>query len=244
MKQIIFKELSIKNFLSVGPEPVVIDFEPGLHIITGINKDKLDRRNGVGKSTIADALYFVLYGNTIRELKKEFICNNITSGVCEVSLDLTVSENGQADHYKITRLLTPSKCYVYKNDIDITRDSITNSTDYINNLICTSEDVFQNCVIMTLNNTVPFMGKKKLDKRKFIEGILNLEVFSCMTNLLRNDYNEIRRNLETECILNDELDNNLNSAREPGLISIFLKNSFCDFLRLLCLFVFETTSAL
>ena len=71
MKQVNFKRISIKNFLSVGPEPVSIEFKPGLHIITGINKDKLDRRNGVGKSTIADAIHFAIFGSTIRELKKE-----------------------------------------------------------------------------------------------------------------------------------------------------------------------------
>ena len=73
MKYVDFKRVEIKNFLSVGESPVVIEFNKGLNIITGNNKDKLDRRNGVGKSTIADALYFALYGNTLRELKKEFI---------------------------------------------------------------------------------------------------------------------------------------------------------------------------
>ena len=40
MKNIVFKKLAIKNFLSVGDVPVVIDFKTGLNIITGANKDK------------------------------------------------------------------------------------------------------------------------------------------------------------------------------------------------------------
>jgi len=56
MRNIIFNKISIKNFLSVGNSPVVVDFKRGLHIITGINKDKEDRRNGVVKYTIADAV--------------------------------------------------------------------------------------------------------------------------------------------------------------------------------------------
>ena len=55
MKYVDFKSVSIKNFMSVGEEVVSIDFNPGLNIITGCNKDKLDRRNGVGKSTVADS---------------------------------------------------------------------------------------------------------------------------------------------------------------------------------------------
>ena len=214
MKNIIFKQLRIKNFLSVGETPVAIDFKPGLHIITGLNKDKVDRRNGVGKSTVADALYFALYGNTLRELKKEFICNNISSGKCEVSLTLNIQDKQTVTEYKIVRLLNPTKCYIYKNGEDCTRDTILNTTDYINNLINTSEEVFQNCVLMTVNNTVPFMAKKRLDKRKFIEGILNLEVFSDMINMLRNEYNEKRRELETECTIRDEVQNSLKNYKE------------------------------
>ena len=90
MKHINLVKLSIKNFLSVGDEVVTIDFKPGLHIITGINKDKEDRRNGVGKSTIADAIHFAIFGSTIRELKKENVVNHINQKDCEVVLDFTI----------------------------------------------------------------------------------------------------------------------------------------------------------
>ena len=49
MKYVEFKELKIQNFLSVGDTPVCVEFKKGLHIVTGINRDKEDRRNGVGK---------------------------------------------------------------------------------------------------------------------------------------------------------------------------------------------------
>ena len=42
MKEVLFKSVSIKNFLSIGDEPIEIKFGPGIHIITGINKDKED----------------------------------------------------------------------------------------------------------------------------------------------------------------------------------------------------------
>lgn len=214
MKFVTFKKLTIKNFLSVGDDPVMIDFQPGLHIITGINRDKIDRRNGVGKSTIADALYFTIFGKTLRDIKKEFIQNNITSTRCEVALEFTIQQDQENINYKIVRVLNPTKCYIYKNGEDITRDCISNTTEYINKLLCTSEEVFQNCVIMTLNNTTPFMAKKKIEKRKFIEGILNLEIFSDMIKTLRVEYNEIRRNLDIECTKYDEAEINLSTYKE------------------------------
>ena len=49
MKNVNFKKVKILNFLSIGKTPVEIEFTPGIHLITGINRDKIDRRNGVGK---------------------------------------------------------------------------------------------------------------------------------------------------------------------------------------------------
>lgn len=199
MKYVNFNRLSIKNFLSVGEEPVIVTFPRGLNIITGYNKDKSDRRNGVGKSTIADALFFSIYGTTIREIKKDNMPNNITSGKTEVSIEFSVKQDNTLTEYKITRLLNPSKCYIYKNGDDVTRDSINNTTKYVSDLISSSPEVFQNCVIMTINNTVPFMGKKKIDKRKFIEGILNLEVFSSMLTKCRSEYSDVQKDFNIEC---------------------------------------------
>lgn len=49
MKRINFTKLSIKNFLSIGNEPVEIKFKEGMNIITGVNKDEEDIKNGAGK---------------------------------------------------------------------------------------------------------------------------------------------------------------------------------------------------
>jgi len=208
MKQIVFKSISIKNFLSVGEEPVVINFRPGLNIITGINKDKEDRRNGVGKSTIADAIYFAVFGTSLRELKKEHIVNNITRKNCEVIFDFCIIDSSSKDDYQIVRMLEPSKCIIYKNGIDKTLDSIINTNEYIANKVSCSPEIMQNCVIMTANNTIPFMAKKKVEKRKFIEGIFNLEVFGNMLLGLRQEYNDLKKNHDVDAALFSEVESN------------------------------------
>jgi len=213
MKQIFFEEVSIQNFLSVGNEPVKVQFNRGFNIITGSNKDKEDRRNGVGKSTIADSINFAIFGSTLRELKKELIQNNLTNETCSVTLSFKVVTPQDTNNYTINRTISPSKCYIYKNGQDITRDSIINTNDYIKELINCSEDVFQNCVIMTVNNTVPFMGKKKVEKRKFIEGIFNLEIFSNMISNLRSDYNETKKDFDIESTRYDENNSTLENFK-------------------------------
>jgi DNA repair exonuclease SbcCD ATPase subunit len=209
MKYIVFKRLSIKNFLSVGEDPVIIDFKTGLHIITGINRDKEDRRNGVGKSTVADAIYFAVFGTSLRELKKEHIINNIVRKDCEVVLDFDIQDSSFKNEYQIVRTLEPSKCIVFKNGQDKTRDSIINTNEYIAEKISCSPEIFQNCVIMTANNTIPFMAKKKVEKRKFIEGIFNLEVFSNMLLTLRQEYNDIKKDFEIDSARYIEVENSL-----------------------------------
>ena len=213
MKQVVFKDIEIQNFLSVGDEPVRVDFRPGFHIITGINRDKQDRRNGIGKSTISDGIYFAIFGTTLRELKKDLIPNNITNNTCKVQLRFNVITEQSVDSYTIVRTLTPTKCYIYKNDVDITRDSIGNNTNYIQDLIKCTGEVFQNTVIMTVNNTVPFMAKRKVEKRKFIEGIFNLEIFSEMIANLRVDSNETKKMFDIESTVYTEANNVLTNYK-------------------------------
>ena len=224
MKYVNFNKVIIKNFLSVGETPVCVEFNKGLNIITGNNKDKVDRRNGVGKSTIADAVYFAIFGSTLREIKKEHIVNNITQRGCEVHLEFNVNSDGDNINYKIIRKLTPTKCYLYEDNIDKTRDSIQNTTDYICNILNTTPDIFQNCVIMTINNATPFMAKKKIEKRKFIEGIFNLQVFSNMLASARSEYNIVLRDLDIECARFEEISSSLNTYGEQKETDISEKN--------------------
>ena len=197
MKYVNFNNIKVKNFLSIGNELVEINFKKGINIITGNNRDKLDRRNGVGKSTIADSIHFAIFGETIREIPKNNIINNITNKGTYVELSFSVSENNNVDHYKVIRTLKPTKCFLYINDEDKTESTIINTTNKIKEVLSASTELFQNCVIMSLNTTLPFMAQKRVEKRKFIEGILNLEVFSQMLQLARTEHNDIAKEYDT-----------------------------------------------
>ena len=214
MKKVTFTKLVIKNFLSVGEEPIEIEFKKGLHILTGDNKDKPDRQNAVGKSTIADAVYFAIFGETLRGIKKELITNNITGGKSQVELFFEVNSPKGNNKFHIIRTLSPTKVSIYKDNIDKTRDSIVNTTKYICDVLSASPAIFQNCVIMTVNNTVPFMAKNKVEKRKFIEDIFGMEVFSKMMTSLRQDYNDIKRDYDINNAKLNEVNTNINSYNE------------------------------
>lgn len=222
MRLVSFKSLSIRNFLSVGDTPIALSFQEGINVITGINYDKEDSKNGVGKSTIIDALYFALFGTTIREISKDLITNSFTKKTCEVKLELQINNNGTTNIYKIARTLSPTKCFLSKDGVDITHSTLAKTNEFIQKLLRSTGKVFQNSVIMTINNTVPFMAQSKIDKRKFIESVLNLEAFSEMLSLTREEYNLIKRDYEVLFAKNQTVEKSYLSSK--GQLERFEEN--------------------
>lgn len=196
MKLIQFKRIEGKNFLSFGNTPIAVNLLPGVNSIVGTNLDKEDSKNGAGKSTITEMLFYCLYGTTLREIPKDFIQNSITKNRCEVSLEFDVISNNKTETYKIVRQLNPTKCSIFKNNEDVTRSTLAKTNDYIQHLIHTSSTVFKNSVIMSANNATPFMALTKTDKRKFIESVLGLEVFTEMLLKARDQFNNAKKDYE------------------------------------------------
>ena len=192
MKHVIFNSVKIQNFLSVGEEPLELNFNSGITVITGENRDK-GGRNGVGKSTVVESLYWGLFGSTIRELKREKIIHNQSSKGCCVTLNFDIINGDKKNCYILSRYIEPNKVLLSCNGEDITRSSMPKTDELIKELIGGSEEVFQNAVIMTANNTTPFMAQKKVDKRKFVEGILRLGIFGEMLLQIRQDFNDFKK---------------------------------------------------
>lgn len=198
MININFKKLAITNFMSIGEEPVVIDFTPGTHIITGENLDKPDRRNGTGKSSVIHAFYYAIIGQPISNIKKEFISNNITGKGGKVSLTFEVVDGDNKTECKIERSVKPAKCSFIVDGVDKTRDSIANTNGDICKMLKLTPEILQNCVIMSLNETIPFMSQSKNDKREFIENIFRLEIFNKMFADAKTEYNTYKRDLDIQ----------------------------------------------
>lgn len=208
MKEIKLKRIQIKNFFSVGDDPIEIEFHKGLHVITGINRDKEDSKNGVGKSALADAIFFAIFGVPLRAVKKENIPNWKTKKDCKVIVSFDVIDNFIKTEYVLMRSLFPSRIQLIQNGEDISR-TIGKTTDMIGDIIGTSPEMFEQSVIMSLNQTEPFLAKKGATKRTFIEGIFKLTVFSEMLMIIRHDLNETKRLYDLEKAKIDEIENTL-----------------------------------
>jgi len=210
MKQIVFSKLRVRNFLTFGDNPVELTIQPGLNLITGDNLDAPDSKNGVGKSTLVlESISFLLFGETFRDIKNSLIPHNGTKQVTSVEGWFKVND----DEYEITRTLNPSKLFLKKNGIDITRTIPETNKDIVQ-ILGISKDILRNTIVMTNNDNIPFFKQNTTSRSKFIEGILSLDVFSRMFEDIKsilNEKNKEHARLETKL---QEMRRNIDADRK------------------------------
>jgi DNA repair exonuclease SbcCD ATPase subunit len=209
MKKIKYLTLKGQNFLSIGNDQIVVDFQSGFNLITGNNIDNPDRKNAVGKSSIAELFYYALFGKTIREIKKDFIINNITKGKGAIELTFDVETDNDTQTYTIKRQVKPSTVMLLRGEEDITKDSIANTDKFICDLIGSNPVICRSCDILSLSDNIPFMAKKPEEKRKFINDIFSLEVFGKMSNELKNLIRDNKSDMNISTAKLQEIDNTL-----------------------------------
>jgi len=82
---IIFKTLKWRNFLSTGNQFTEVNFQDAkTNLIVGTN--------GSGKSTILDALTFVLYNKPFRKINKPQLANSVNEKDCLVEIQFDVGK--------------------------------------------------------------------------------------------------------------------------------------------------------
>jgi DNA repair exonuclease SbcCD ATPase subunit len=142
-----FGTLTIENFMAIGEAKVNLA-DRGLVLIQGINDyESSADSNGAGKSSIADALSWVLYGTTARGESGDDIVNNEVGKNCRV--EVLVYEGDE--EYRITRY---RKHKTGKNRLDVdhvpvgaAQKSLTKGTDkltqtVVEQIIGCSHEVF------------------------------------------------------------------------------------------------------
>jgi DNA repair exonuclease SbcCD ATPase subunit len=175
------KNLTVKNFMSVGNSTQAIDFDRrDLTLVLGENLDLGGdgSRNGTGKTTIINALSYALYGTALSNIRKDNLVNKTNGKNMLVSLEFGVA--GQ--DYKIERGRKPNvlKFYVNNKEQEITDDAQGDSRetqDAIERQLGLSHDMFKH--IMALNTyTEPFLSLKANDQRTIIEQLLGITMLS------------------------------------------------------------------
>ena len=174
---IIFRSVKWKNFLSTGNQftQIQLDYAPTTLIIG---------ENGAGKSTILDALCFVLFNKPFRNISKSQLVNSVNGNGTIVEVEFNVNNKD----VKVVRGIKPNKFEVWIGDTMINQDA--NARDYQKHLeqqiLGLNYRSFTQVVILGSSTFVPFMQLSTKARREVVEDILDIKIFSLMNFLLKN----------------------------------------------------------
>lgn len=174
---LIFESISYKNFLSSGNAPTKIELNrTTTTIIIG--------KNGAGKSTILDALTFVLFGKPFRNINRGQVVNSINCRQCEVTLDLYVDNV----KYKIIRGIKPNIFEIWKNGELLNKDASVKDYQSAleNQILKLNFKLFTQVIILGSSSYVSFMNLSVANRRDVIEDILDIKIFSTMNSILKD----------------------------------------------------------
>jgi DNA repair exonuclease SbcCD ATPase subunit len=175
------KNLTVKNFMSVGAATQGIDFDRNdLTLVLGENLDLGGdgSRNGTGKTTIINALSYALYGQALSNIRKDNLVNKTNGKNMLVSLDFSVN----SQEYRIERGRKPNVLRFYINSEhkaaeDEAQGDSRETQDAIERVMNMSHDMFRH--VLALNTyTEPFLSLKANDQRTIIEQLLGITLLS------------------------------------------------------------------
>lgn len=178
-----FKRITYRNFLSNGQTENVIELDTHkMNLIVG--------KNGAGKSTILDALCFVLYGKPFREkITKNGLINSINKKDTLVTIDFDIGRNS----YTVKRGIKPNVFEIYQNgDILDTEAKVSEQQKKLENILRMNMKSFRQIVILGSSSYVPFMKLSTPDRREIVEDLLDLSVFSKMNVFMKDDLKDLK----------------------------------------------------
>lgn len=171
---ITFNWIEYKNILSVGSNPIRVQLDlTEKTLVTGTN--------GAGKSTMIEAISFLLYGKSYRKLKKEQLINQINKKNLFVSGEVTIGN--KVVH--IERGMKPTVFKVTVNGEPI--NEAASSTEYQrileDDIINVSHESFKQLIVLGTAGYTPFMELKPEQRRTMVEDLLQLSVLGQMNKL-------------------------------------------------------------
>jgi len=183
---LLFRYVEWKNFLSTGNAwtKILLD-RSSTTLIVG--------KNGGGKSTLLDALTFVLFGKPFRKINKPQLINSINNKDCLVNIEFDAGNK----RYKIIRGIKPNIFEIYCDGVLINQDSkLKDYQDHLEkNILKMNYKSFTQIVILGSASFTPFMQLTAADRRAIIEVLLDIEIFSSMNIVLKLKQQDIKETI-------------------------------------------------
>jgi len=185
---ILFESIRWKNFLSTGNNFTEINFQKSLTtLIIG--------SNGAGKSTVLDALTFVLFGKAFRNINKPQLINSTNEKDCLVEIEFKIG----SVEYKVRRGIKPNIFEIYRNGnlLDQNSSSVDQQKWFEQTIIKMNYKSFTQIVILGSSNFVPFMQLSSSHRREVIEDLLDIKIFSSMNTIIKEKIKALKDEIKT-----------------------------------------------
>ena len=203
--KLILKKIRWMNFLSTGNRWTEIDLlNNKLTLLVGTN--------GAGKTTVLDALSFVLFNKAFRDTNKPLLVNKITNANCLVECEFEINNH----QFLVRRGIKPAIFEIYCDGKLVNEDP--DNRDYQSALekqiLRINHQTFCQIVILGSDDFIPFMKLKTPQRRAVVEDIVNLTVFSEMNKLLKAKISNDEKLLEKKLMEKTIVDNKLELMKE------------------------------
>lgn len=193
---IIFEKIRWRNFLSTGNQFSEIKLNDNQNtLIIG--------QNGAGKSTILDALTFVLFGKSFRKINKPQLINTTNEKDCVVEIEFTIGSIS----WKICRGIKPNIFEIYRDGSLLNQDASANDQQKFleQSILKMNYKSFTQIVILGSSNFVPFMQLTSAGRREVIEDILDIKIFSTMNTLVKEKLRQRREDVKVVSLKKESL---------------------------------------
>ena len=185
MKKVKFKKIGMKNFCCYTNTMEYSMENQGLTLITG--------PNGIGKTTMFDAIPFALYGITTKGLRGEDVINDKINKNCHVWLDFIVND----EEYRIDRYVKYSKhgstVLLAKNGNVIKKGQVE-VKDEIERLLI-SQKLFLNTLLFGQKVKSFFTDLKDSEQKEIFRNILDLGKYVSYREISVENVNECKKNI-------------------------------------------------
>jgi len=221
-----FKTLSIKNFLSYGAAPTVINLDPGgTTLIVGEDLDNTASgtgANGVGKTVWLNALVFALYGKPVSNISMDNLVNNINNTHLEVIVEFQKDdklyvvkrvrkEKGLGNYAKVyCRPVGVDLDMSVNTEQDVTPDSVKHINDYITEALGIPHELFVRIVAFSATHTpfldLPVRHATQANQSDIMEELFRLVRLSEKAGLLKVAMKDTKTSLEIKQKHNTQLE--------------------------------------
>lgn len=171
MHEITFKKLIFRNFMSYGDIDNVVEFHPGLIYLSA--------PNGYGKSSIVEALTYVLYGKSYRGGNQSDLKNTENKNAdMLVTLDFDVDTGTGTHEYHIERRMKAKSLKttftIWVDGQEQLKRAGMSQQDFENRVLGPSLLLYQTTIAQNSQETIPLLEMPADKKRKLIENTISL----------------------------------------------------------------------